>query len=357
MNKLVCGMVVDEALYDKYNWDRETGMRRKYPPGGELTLDLVEFYSAKEGSKVLCPEYVEDAKKIAEQIRNEIKEYYAAENNSDDREEEITMKHDTFDGYLKDLQEIHAKAAPERRALKEKMDMAQKRWDENQREFKGDEHFLAREKVCYLDAQEEYNGNVMELQRRTKEEIQAVQAEYEKHVTDFYSANGNRLDEAAVRLLNSGIKLTESEIDSLVEQNRSNPTMLRLISDHCDKLKIENHSAIVYGSLARKAGSDEREAFKVIADMVEKAVSENEVTADIWSKPESHFQRLSDQQIGAMVSSGCDRKRRRLGRQNRAAGNSAEISDGNCTVFIFPDRSFGVKYPVKMVQRFFLNIR
>jgi hypothetical protein len=34
--------------------------------------------------------------------------------------------------------------------------------------------------------------------------------------------------------------------------------------------------------------------------MVEKAVSENEVTADIWSKPESHFQRLSDQQIGAM---------------------------------------------------------
>lgn len=28
MNKLVCGMVVDEALYDKYNWDKETGMRR-----------------------------------------------------------------------------------------------------------------------------------------------------------------------------------------------------------------------------------------------------------------------------------------------------------------------------------------
>ena len=34
--------------------------------------------------------------------------------------------------------------------------------------------------------------------------------------------------------------------------------------------------------------------------LIVKAVSENEVTADIWSKPESHFQRLSDQQIGAM---------------------------------------------------------
>ncbi len=86
----------------------------------------------------------------------------------------------------------------------------------------------------------------------------------------------------------------------MVSQNTGNPTMLRLVSDHCEKMGIENQNARVYGSLARKAGADEREAFKVIADMVEKAVSENEVTADIWSKPESHFQRLSDQQIGAM---------------------------------------------------------
>lgn len=300
MNKLVCGMVVDEALYDKYNLDDETGLRRKYPPGGELTLDLVEFYSTAEGRKVLCPEYVEDAKRIAEQIRNEIKEYYAAEDSRDEREEDMAMKHDTFDGYLKDLQEIHAKAAPERMALKEKMDMAQKRWEENQREFKNDEHFLAREKVIYLDAREEYKRGVEGLQKRTQAEIQDVQTEYEKHVTDFYSANGNRLDDAAVRLLNSGIKLTESEIDGLVEQNKSNPTMLRLISDHCDKLKIENQSARVYGSLARKGGADEREAFKVVADMVRKAVSTDEITADIWSKPKSHFQRLSNQQIGAM---------------------------------------------------------
>lgn len=300
MNKLVCGMVVDEDLYDKYNLDDETGLRRKYPPGGELTLDLVEFYSTAEGRKVLCPEYVEDAKRIAEQIRNEIKEYYAAEDSREEKEEQTAMKHDTFDGYLRDLQEIHAKAAPERRALKEKMDMAQKRWEENQREFKNDEHFLAREKVCYLDAQEEYKRSISELQRRTREEVEAVQAEYEKHVTDFYVANGNRLDEAAVRLLNSGIKLTEQEINGLVEQNRSNPTMLRLISDHCDQMKIENQSARVYGSLARKGGVDEREAFKVVADMVRKAVSTDEITADTWSKPESHFQRLSDQQIGAM---------------------------------------------------------
>ncbi len=298
MEKTVFGMKVDEHLYNKYNFDEKTGMTRLYMVNGkEMSLFATEFYATSTVYAEESPEMAEAARRIMEKVQGEIVDYYAVK---EGRKEQTVMKHDTFDGYLKDLQEIHAKVSPERRALKEKMDMAQKRWEENQREFKGDEHFLAREKVRYLDAQEEYKGNVMELRRRTKEEIQAVQAEYEKHVTDFYAANGNRLDEAAVRLLNSGIKLTESEIDGLVEQNRSNPTMLRLISDHCEKMEIENRNARVYGSLARKGGADEREAFKVIADMVEKAVSENEVTADIWSKPESHFQRLSDQQIGAM---------------------------------------------------------
>lgn len=298
MDKTVFGMKVDEHLYKKYNFDKETGMTRLYIVNGkEMSLFATEFYATSIVYAEESPEMAEAARRIMEKVQREIVDYYAVK---EGRKEQTAMKHDTFDGYLKDLQEIHAKAAPDRRALKEKMDMAQKRWEENQREFKGDEHFLAREKVCYLDAMDEYKRNVEELQRRTQEEIRAVQSEYEKHVTDFYAANGNRLDDAAVRLLNSGIKLTDAEIDRLVEQSRSNPTMLRLISDHCEKMGIDNQNARVYGSIARKAGSDEREAFKVIADMVEKAVSENEVTADIWSKPESHFQRLSDQQIGAM---------------------------------------------------------
>lgn len=298
MDKKVFGMKVDEHLYKKYNFDEKTGTTRLYMVNGkEMSLFATEFYATSTVYAEESPEMVEAARKIMEKVQREIVDYYAVK---EGRKEHTAMKHDTFDGYLKDLQEIHAKAAPERRALKEKMDAAQKRWEEDQREFKGDEHYLAREKVRYLDAQEEYKGNVMELQRRTKEEMREVQAEYEKHVTDFYSASGNRLDDATVRLLNSGIKLTDAEIDSMVNQNTGNPTMLRLISDHCEKMGIENRNARVYGSFARKAGADEREAFKVIADMVEKAVSENEVTADIWSKPESHFQRLSDQQIGAM---------------------------------------------------------
>ncbi len=298
MNRLVCGMVVDEDLYDKYNWSKETGMRRKYTLGGqEMSLDIVEFYSTAESCKVFYPELAENAKRVAEQIRKEIRDYYAAK---DGRKEYVTMKHDTFSEYIKDLQEIHAKSAPERRELKEKMDMAQKRWEENQREFKSDEHFLAREKVVYLDAQEAYKNNIRELQKRTKEEIQAVQAEYDRHLNDFYVANGNRIDESVVKLLKSGIRLTDAEIDNMVSQNKSNPTMLRLISDHCDANEISSQSARIYGALARKNGTEEREAFRTIAGMVEKAVSEDETTSKVWGTEHSHFERLSNQQIESM---------------------------------------------------------
>ena len=298
VDRTVFGMKVDEHLYNKYNFDEKTGMSKLYMiHGKEMSLFAVEFYATSIVYAEESPEMAEAARRVMEKVQREIVDYYAAK---EGRKESIVMKHNEFGEYLADLQEIHAKAAPERIQLKEKMDQARKRWEENQREFKGDEHYLAREKVRYLDAQEEYKGNVMELQRRTREEIQAVQAEYEKHVTDFYSANGNRLDDATVRLLNSGIKLTDAEIDGMVGQNTGNPTMLRLISDHCEKMGIENKNARIYGSMARKSGADEREAFKVIADMVEKAVSEDETTSSVWSKEESHFKRLSDQQIGAM---------------------------------------------------------
>lgn len=298
MNRTVFGMKVDEYLYNKYNFDEETGMSKLYMINGkEMSLFAVEFYAVSTVYAEESPEMVAAARKIMEKVQREIVDYYEIK---EGRKENATMKHDTFDGYLEELQEIHAKAAPERLELREKWDAAQRRWQEDQREFKGDEHYLAREKVRYLDAKEEYKNRVRDLQQRTREEIQAVQAEYEKHVANFYAANGNRLDDAIVRLLNSGIRLTDAEIDGMISRNTSNPTMLRLISDHCEKQGIKNQNAMVYGDLARKSGTDEREAFRVIADMVEKSVSEDDTTSKVWSKQDSHFKRLSDKQIEAM---------------------------------------------------------
>ena len=157
MNKLVCGVAVDEELYIKYQ-------DKKYRIGKEeYALRTIEIVAASKDYEAY-PYLKAQAQEVVEQVQGEIREYYAAK---DGRKEYVTMKHNTFSEYVKDLQEIHSRVTPERKELKEKMDMARKRWEENQREFKGDEHFLAREKVVYLDAQEAYKNNIKELQKRT----------------------------------------------------------------------------------------------------------------------------------------------------------------------------------------------
>lgn len=102
------------------------------------------------------------------------------------------------------------------------------------------------------------------------------------------------------------------------------------------------------GSLARKGGADERDAFKVVADMVEKAVSEDETTSSIWAKEDSHFKKLSDQQIGAMGQFWVRPKK--LRQQNKEAENGVEISNGDCTVFILLSISPKLRCALKMVQ-------
>lgn len=287
MNNLLCGMIVDGEFYDKYR-DRVYTIQ-----GNEYSLKTIETMAGSKRYDTY-PQLKEQAQNIVKQVQGEIRKHYAAE----DGRKELIMKHSNFSGYLEDLQKIHAKAAPERAALKEKWDEAQERWKADRNDFKDDESYLARQKVKYLDAQENYKNSVAELQRQTRQEIEEVRAEYERHVTDFYAANGNMIDDGIMRLLNSGIKLTDAEIDGMVEKNRSNPTMLRLISDHCEKMKIKNHNAVEFGRIAWKAGADERAAFKAVADMIGNAVGGDEIASGIWSKPDSHFKRLSDEQIG-----------------------------------------------------------
>lgn len=142
---------------------------------------------------------------------------------------------------------------------------------------------------------------VTDLQRRTKEDIAAIRKEFDEHIDDFYSVNGDRMDEGTIRLLNSGLKLTDREIDRLVSQNVGNPTMLRLISDHCEKNKLNNKAARIYGSRAKAAGSHEIRIFNQVVDMVEKATSSNDLTADVWSVNKGHFERLSNEAIGNMA--------------------------------------------------------
>ncbi len=100
--------------------------------------------------------------------------------------------------------------------------------------------------------------------------------------------------------MNSGLKLTDSEIDRLVSQNTSNPTMLRLIADHCETNKLDNKAARIYGMMARSAGSHERKIFDQIAGLIDRATGYDEASAKAWGIEKGNFERVSNEVIESM---------------------------------------------------------
>ena len=86
MNKLVCGMVVDEELYMRYQ-------DKKYRIGKEeYALRTIEIVATSKDYDAY-PYLKAQAQGVVEQVQEEIREYYAAR---DGRKEYVTMKHNTL---------------------------------------------------------------------------------------------------------------------------------------------------------------------------------------------------------------------------------------------------------------------
>lgn len=302
-NKILCGVVVDEKDYSdfaskKYDVPGAAEINPYKWKDGKLSLQQIEFFAGLKDYRQEYPEFTKECQKIIEQSKREISQFYAAR---DGRKGYKVMKHNNFEDYLKDLQEVQKKASEERQSLQSNFNKARNAWNETQKDKTLSEYGVTAAKMKWLDAEKEYKEAVTDLQRRTKEDIAAIRKEFDEHIDDFYSVNGDRMDEGTIRLLNSGLKLTDKEIDRLVSQNVGNPTMLRLISDHCEKNKLNNKAARIYGSRAKAAGSHEIRIFNQVVDMVEKATSSNDLTADVWSVNKGHFERLSNEAIGNMA--------------------------------------------------------
>lgn len=304
-NSVICGVIVDPGDYDRF-----ANQRFEVPHDGEdmvtfgnedgkRSLYQIEFLSKSADYKKYYPEFAEECRKIVEREKKNIQSYYAQK---DGRKEYVAMKHNDFTGYLKDLQKIQKEAAKERRELKAKYDKAEKEWRTAARDPKMSDYDRTSKKMEWLDAEREYKKAIKELGQRTNKSIEAVREEFNGHLSDFYSANGDRLDDGVIRLLHSGIKLSDSEIDRLVEQNRTNPTMLRVIADHCEKNEIDNKAARIYGSYAKSAGSHEINAFNQVVDMIGRVTGTDETVAEVWSKEDSHFERLSNGAIANVAA-------------------------------------------------------
>ena len=296
-NMVLCGVVVDKKTYDEFS------AKRYVVPhdfkDGDRSLWNVEQMAKMSDYKKHYPEFAKECQKIVESAAREIRKFYAGR---DFRREFKTMKHDDFTGYIKDLQEIHKKAAAERQRIQSEYDKAAEAWREAQKDATLSDYGKTAAKMKWLEAEQAYKDSVSALKSATNEDIANIRKEFDEHIEDFYSANGNRLDDGTVRLLNSGIKLSDKEIDRLVNQNKSNPTMLRLVHDYCQSKGIENKQARIYGYTARTAGSHENRIFDQVVDMVSRVLTTEDAIAKIWSKEDSHFERLSNDAIRSMAA-------------------------------------------------------
>ena len=259
----------------------------------------IEFFAGCKDYRREYPEFAKECQKIVEQAKREIGNYYAAK---DGRRGYKVMRHDDFTGYIKDLQEIHKKAAAERQRIQSEYDTASEAWREVQKDATLSDYGKTAGKMKWLEAEQSYKDSIAALKSATNEDIANIRKEFDEHIEDFYSANGDRLDDGTVRLLNSGIKLSDKEIDRLVNQNKSNPTMLRLVDDYCQNKGIKNKQARIYGYTARAAGSHENRIFDQVVDMVSKVLTTEDAIAKVWSKENSHFERLSNDAIQSMAA-------------------------------------------------------
>ena len=118
------------------------------------------------------------------------------------------------------------------------------------------------------------HSNIMQsIDAELKAAIEKITIEYEKEVHAFYQAKGEQLDDNDIKLLNSGLPLTESEIAEMVSRHADNTTMIRLIKNYVRNNKIEVRTEIKRSfAKVNKAGEPELLAFKAFKNLAGNAV-------------------------------------------------------------------------------------
>lgn len=119
----------------------------------------------------------------------------------------------------------------------------------------------------------EYAKAMAEINKALEQKIAEAEKGFLKEVDAYYMPTGLSIVEEDVRLLNSGIVLTESELESLVEKNGDNLTMIRLLAQYAGDKHIHT-SDVCKMAFARAmlAGKAEKDAFALFISLAGNAV-------------------------------------------------------------------------------------
>lgn len=288
----IAGIEVSDKIAKQYE-------KKVYDVPGEKTMpySTIELLANSQEVAEGDPELRDKCKAIVDQVRAEVVTLQRQENGLS-----FKPKHDSFTGYVEDLKTLYESAAAEREELKLKHQKAVDLRRDMEKDAKTDLE-RSRAKTARLEADENYAAKLRELQERTNDAIREIKEHFTEHVTEFYSPSGARLDADTVSLLNSGLRLKESELNALFQRNKNNVTMLRLLGDYAEEHKIKPMEGLQLYKRAMSGGKYETEVFDYVSDMVTKAVSSDEVTAKVWSIQKGHFDRLCGDAIQGISGS------------------------------------------------------
>lgn len=205
----------------------------------------------------------------------------------------------TFSDYLNDLKSVYTEAATKRAAIKSEF---HKKHDEDMRifNFPRNDYEKQAAQVRMLDAEKDYKDAIETLRDSTGNAVQKIREGFSKCVQDRYFPSGAKIDDNTVKLLNSGISLSGDEIAKIAEDNKDNPTMLRIISGYCDRNGISNSAAKLWEIQAKSGGSKEMELFDALVDNVMTAAGGSDAAAEVWGIQGGFFENQYNKTVAAI---------------------------------------------------------
>ena len=271
----IFGIEVTKEYYNKFKERRFNVFDKK-----DVSLSVLKNFATSEDFRENAPEYTNAANRVIEDIKREVLlDFPQVKKPSKEKE------HKLFGSHIADLKYLFEYAT-------EKVDTLNKCIERAEASYQNCAKDIEKLKLqaVFLEAKEKYNEEMIALREEVKSCVEEIENEFEAHLKDHYLPSGKNLDSELVSLLNSGIVLRSHEIDTIVNAHKSNPTMLRLISDYTKNKKIEvnNYSNMLF-QLAEGHGKEERRTFSAGAKVVLDVVGEDIGRANVRIQRKEEF--------------------------------------------------------------------
>lgn len=213
----------------------------------------------------------EEAKAIVDKVNNEVDEMLKKMDSGN-----YLFK--TFNEYILEMARLTEEASKQRDEVEAKHDKAEKAWKEARSAINVSDSWTSARKTEYLLANEEYDKSCIGIYNDLKQKLTALKSEFHICLKGFYTITPERIDNNVLALLDSGIDVSEEEIDGLLFKYRFNTTMIRIICDYADRKRMNTKLFQSYFYATRNNGKLEMEAFERFEHFCMNAVAtDNEV--------------------------------------------------------------------------------